>query len=69
MKNIRRFTSLLIALLLTFSMSTACSAAEEESSRIRLSWDGKEVVVLWRGPLPTTLRPVTETGSSEPIIP
>lgn len=45
MKNLKRFASLLVALLLTFSMSTACSAAEEERPRIRLSWDGKEVVV------------------------
>lgn len=45
MKNLKRLASLLLVLLLTFSMSTACSAAEEERPRIRLSWDRKEVVV------------------------
>jgi flavodoxin len=45
MKNLKRLASLLLVLLLTFSMPTACSAAEEENPRIRLSWDGKEVVV------------------------
>lgn len=45
MKKLKRFASLLLALLLTFSVPTACSAAGEENSRIRLSWDGKEVVV------------------------
>lgn len=45
MKNLKRLTSLFLTLILAFSLSTACSAAEEGGNRIRLSWDGHEIIV------------------------